>query len=164
MKITWFRILCFINIILIIGILSSCTIESYTAKKYKANDDILFYLNSNGYSELPDSLGLVYIPIKKGNNEFPCKNDIVAFHYVGYFLNGEVFDSSYDKLRPLIVHLGENQLIKGLEYSLLKMDKGAKAKVVLPFYLAYDDMQGAPVPPYSNLVFELELIDIDKNE
>ena len=44
------------------------------------------------------------------------------------------------------------------------MDKGAKAKVVLPFYLAYDDMQGAPVPPYSNLVFELELIDIDKNE
>ena len=59
------------------------------------------------------------------------------------------------------MQLGENKLIKGLEYSLLKMDKGSKSKVVIPFYLAYDNMVNGPVPPYSNLVFELELIDID---
>ena len=42
------------------------------------------------------------------------------------------------------------------------MNKGAKAKVIIPFYLAYNDMENALVPPYSNLIFELELIDFTK--
>jgi FKBP-type peptidyl-prolyl cis-trans isomerase len=149
-------------ITLIISVLFSCSIENYATKKLAANNEILTYLNDNELFASPDSLGLVYIPIKKGNNVFPKENDIVAFHYVGYYLNGEVFDSSYDKSRPLIVQLGENQIIKGLEYSLLKMDKGSKAKVLIPFYMAYDNMENAPVSAYSNLVFELELIDIDR--
>lgn len=161
MKIREIKIVYLLNIILIIGILSSCSIENYSTKKIAANNEIVSYVNDNGYSVLPDSLGLVYIPLKQGNGVFPKHGDIVAFHYRGYYLNGEIFDSSYGKSRPLIVQLGENQLIKGLEYSLLKMDKGSKAKVVIPFYLAYDDMVNAPVPPYSNLVFELEFIDID---
>ena len=148
-------------ITLIISVLFSCSIENYATKKLAANNEILTYLNDNELFASPDSLGLVYIPIKKGNNVFPKENDIVAFHYIGYYLNGEVFDSSYDKSRPLVVQLGENKLIKGLEYSLLKMDKGSRSKVVIPFYLAYDNMVNGPVPPYSNLVFELELIDID---
>lgn len=149
-------------ITLIISVLFSCSIENYATKKLTANKEILMYLNDNNLSVSPDSLGLVYIPIKRGNNVFPKEKDIVAFHYIGYYLNGEVFDSSYDKSRPLIVQLGESQMIKGLEYSILKMDKGAKAKVIIPFYLAYDNMENGPVPAYSNLVFELELIDIDR--
>ena len=140
-------------ITLIISVLFSCSIENYATKKLTANKEILMYLNDNNLSVSPDSLGLVYIPIKRGNNVFPKENDIVAFHYIGYYLNGEVFDSSYDKSRPLIVQLGESQMIKGLEYSLLKMDKGAKAKVIIPFYLAYDNMVNGPVPPYSNLIY-----------
>lgn len=160
MKIIGIKIQYFL-IVLIIGILYSCSIENYSTKKLAANNEIVSYVNDNGYSVVPDSLGLVFISQKQGNGVFPKDNDLVAFHYVGYYLDGEIFDSSYDKSRPLVVQLGENQLIKGLEYSLLKMDKGSKAKVVIPFYLAYDDMVNGPVPPYSNLVFELELIDID---
>ena len=146
---------------LIVSIFCSCSIENYSTKKLAANNEILSYVNDRGYSVEPDSLGLVFIPIKQGNGVFPKDNDLVAFHYVGYYLNGEIFDSSYDKSRPLVVQLGENKLIKGLEYSLLKMDKGSKSTVIIPFYLAYDNMVNGPVPPYSNLVFELELIDID---
>lgn len=160
MKIIGIKIQYFL-IVLIIGILYSCSIENYSTKKLAANNEIVSYVNDNGYSVVPDSLGLVFISQKQGNGVYPKDNDLVAFHYVGYYLDGEIFDSSYDKSRPLVVQLGENQLIKGLEYSLLKMDKGSKAKVVIPFYLAYDDMVNGPVPPYSNLVFELELIDID---
>ena len=162
MKQTSVKIVFVLAIILIVSALCSCSIENYATKKLAANNEILMYLNDNELFAFPDSLGLVYIPIKKGNNVFPKENDIVAFHYIGYYLNGEVFDSSYDKSRPLIVQLGENQMIKGLEYSLLKMDKGSKAKVIIPFYMAYDNMENAPVPAYSNLVFELELIDIDR--
>ena len=74
-----------------------------------------------------------------------------------------MFDSSYDKSYPLIVEIGNGMIINGLEESLLLMNKGAKAKVIIPFYLAYNDMENAPVPPYSNLIFELEMIDFIKN-
>ena len=161
MKIIGVKIQYFLTLILIVSIFCSCSIENYSTKKLAANNEILSYVNDRGYSVEPDSLGLVFIPIKQGNGVFPKDNDLVAFHYVGYYLNGEIFDSSYDKSRPLVVRLGENKLIKGLEYSLLKMDKGSKSKVIIPFYLAYDNMVNGPVPPYSNLVFELELIDID---
>lgn len=161
MKIIGVKIQYFLTLILIVSIFCSCSIENYSTKKLAANNEILSYVNDRGYSVEPDSLGLVFIPIKQGNGVFPKDNDLVAFHYVGYYLNGEIFDSSYDKSRPLVVQLGENKLIKGLEYSLLKMDKGSKSKVIIPFYLAYDNMVNGPVPPYSNLVFELELIDID---
>ncbi len=162
MRFTSVKIVYFLSIILVISAFCSCSIETYSTKKFEANKEILSYVTANGYEVLPDSLGLVYISLKQGNGVFPKDNDVVAFHYVGYYLNGEIFDSSYGKSRPLIVQLGENQLIKGLEYSLLKMDKGAKSKLIIPFYLAYDNMPDGPVPPYSNLVFELELIDIDK--
>jgi FKBP-type peptidyl-prolyl cis-trans isomerase len=162
MKLLSAKIVSFFCMILIVSALYSCSIESYTTRKFSADSEIISYLNNNGYDVSPDSLGLVYIPLKQGNNIYPQYGDVVAFHYVGYYLNGEVFDSSYDKSRPLVIQLGDNQLIKGLEYSLLKMDKGAKSKVIIPFYLAYDNMENGPVPPYSNLVFELELIDIDK--
>ena len=161
MKIIGVKIQYFLTLILIVSIFCSCSIENYSTKKLAANNEILSYVNDRGYSVEYDSLGLVFIPIKQGNGVFPKDNDLVAFHYVGYYLNGEIFDSSYDKSRPLVVQLGENKLIKGLEYSLLKMDKGSKSKVIIPFYLAYDNMVNGPVPPYSNLVFELELIDID---
>ena len=156
------KILYVLTIVFITIVLYSCSIESYSTKKYAANNEIMSYLNDNGYMVSPDSLGLVYIPVKQGNNVFPKDNDIVAFHYVGYYLNGDVFDSSFEKSRPLIVKLGDGLLIKGLEYSLLKMDKGAKSKVIIPFYLAYDNMENAPVTPYSNLIFELEMIDVDR--
>lgn len=146
----------------LMAVLYSCSLETYSTKKQSADSEILSYIINNEYNARQDSLGLVYIPIKKGNEVFPDNNDVVAFHYVGYFLNGDVFDSSYDKSRPLIVQLGKGQIIRGLESALLKMDKGAKSKVILPFYLAYDDVENGPVPPFSNLVFELELIDIDK--
>lgn len=161
MKLLSAKIVSFFCMILIVSVLYSCSIESYTTRKFSADSEIISYLNNNGYDVSPDSLGLVYIPLKQGNNVYPKKDDVVAFHYVGYYLNGDVFDSSYGKSRPLIVKLGDNQLIKGLEYSLLKMDKGSKSKVIIPFYMAYGNMENGPVPPYSNLIFELELIDID---
>ena len=140
-------------------IMSSCSIETYSTKKYDANQEILSYISNESIDVMPKASGLVFIPTDNGNGDNPKLGDKVAFHYKGYYMNGEVFDSSYDKAYPLIVHLGNNSVIKGLEEALLMMNKGAKAKVIIPFYLAYNDREYAPVPPYSNLIFELELID-----
>lgn len=144
---------------MILSFNTSCTIESYVTKKNAADEEIQLYINNNDINLKPNSSGLVFIPIKKGNGIYPKDGDKVAFHYTGYYLNGDVFDTSYDKSYPLVIELGNNMIIKGLEETLMLMDKGSKAKVIIPFYLAYNDMEDAPVPPYSNLIFEVELID-----
>lgn len=152
----------YINLILIIITLlvfESCSIETYVTKKIAADEDILLYINDNSLNVKPNSSGLVFIPIREGDGISPQDGDKVAFHYVGYYLNGEQFDSSYEKSYPLLVELGNNMIIKGLEEALRLMNKGSKAKVLIPFYLAYEDKEYAPVPPYSNLIFEIELID-----
>lgn len=157
----------YINLILIIITLlvfESCSIETYVTKKIAADEDILLYLNDNSLNVKPNSSGLVFIPIREGDGISPQDGDKVAFHYVGYYLNGEQFDTSYEKSYPLIVELGNNMIIKGLEEALRLMDKGSKAKVIIPFYLAYNDMENAPVPPYSNLIFEIELMDFTSNK
>ncbi len=157
----------YINLILIIITLlvfESCSIETYVTKKIAADEDILLYINDNSLNVKPNSSGLVFIPIREGDGISPQDGDKVAFHYVGYYLNGEQFDTSYEKSYPLIVELGNNMIIKGLEEALRLMDKGSKAKVIIPFYLAYNDMENAPVPPYSNLIFEIELMDFTSNK
>ena len=137
----------------------SCTIESYATKKIAADHEIQLYINNNDVNVKPNSSGLVFIPIRKGDGISPQDGDKVAFHYTGYYFNGAVFDTSYDKSYPLVVELGNGMIIKGLEEALKLMDKNSKAKVIIPFYLAYNDMENAPVPPYSNLIFEIELLD-----
>ena len=159
MKITKLRCLYSCLLFVVMLLFTSCSIETYTTKKQDANKEILLYIAENELNVSPNDSGLVFVQIEKGEGECPKVGDKVAFHYKGYYLNGKVFDSSYDKLYPLIVKLGDDAVIKGLKEALMLMNKGAKAKVVIPFYLAYDDMENAPVPPFSNLIFELEIID-----
>lgn len=132
--------------------------------KLDADNEIKTYMTENDIDVIPNQSGLVYIPIREGNGASPQIGDKVAFHYIGYYFDGEVFDSSYDRAVPLIVRLGNDMIIKGMEESLLMMNKGSKAKVIVPFYLAYNDMENAPVPPYSNLIFEIELLDFTKSQ
>lgn len=153
-----FNVFCIIFIVMMIF---SCSIETYLTKKLAADSEILAYIKDNQYDVSADSTGLVYIQLSRGTGQCPKSGDLVAFHYVGYYLDGEVFDSSYDRSYPLIVELGSGQMIAGLESALMKMNKGSKSKVIIPFYLAYNNMQDAPVSPYSNLIFEIELLDIN---
>ena len=159
MKITKLHCLYACLLFVVMLLFASCSIESYATKKQDANKEILLYITENELDVIPNDSGLVFVQIENGEGECPKVGDKVAFHYKGYYLNGEVFDSSYDKSYPLIVELGDELIIKGLEEALMMMNKGAKAKVVIPFYLAYDDMENALVPPFSNLIFELEMID-----
>lgn len=155
-----YRFILFLMFLLIVMI--SCSLENYTTRKNNADQEVLSYLIENKIDIKPNHSGLVYIPIENGQGDLPQLGDKVAFHYTGSYFSGEVFDSSYGKPYPLIIELGKGMIIKGLEEALLLMRKGDKAKVIVPFYLAYDDMENAPVPPYSNLIFELEMLDFTK--
>lgn len=156
--------LLYIIIFSAILVFNRCGIETYSTKIAEADDIISAYILDNNLNVKPEPSGLLMIPVVEGVGETPELGDKVAFHYKGYYLNGDVFDSSYDKSYPIIVELGKGQMISGIEEALIKMNKSSKYKVIVPFYLAYKDMEFAPVPPFSNLIFELELIDFIKSD
>ena len=108
------------------------------------------------------SSGLRYIIEKEGTGISPTSpNDNVTVHYTGMFMDGKVFDSSVQRGQPAT--FGLNQVIKGWTEGVQLMKEGAKYKFIIPPSLGYGE-QGYPgaIPPNSTLVFEIELIKVNK--
>jgi len=105
--------------------------------------------------------GLQYEIIEAGDDssDKPSKESKVRTHYHGTFIDGKVFDSSYDRGQPAEFPVGG--VIAGWTEALQLMNKGAKWKLFIPYNLAYG-AQGSPggIPPYSALVFDVELLEI----
>ena len=93
------------------------------------------------------------------------KGDTLHMHYTGTLQDGTEFDSSIPRGEPLSFTLGSGQVIKGWDQGLLAMCAGEKRKLVIPSDLGYGDSgAGDKIPGGSVLVFEVELIKIDRKE
>lgn len=105
--------------------------------------------------------GLEYKVIKEGTGEKPKAEDKVTVHYTGYLTDGSKFDSSVDRGQPAT--FGLNQVIKGWTEGVQLMKIGSKYRFKIPGALAYGE-RGAPprIPPNATLVFDIELISIQK--
>lgn len=104
--------------------------------------------------------GLQYEVISEGDGgEKPTRQSKVRTHYHGTFIDGKVFDSSYDRGQP--AEFPVTGVIAGWTEALQLMSKGAKWRLYVPYNLAYG-AQGSPggIPPYSTLVFDVELLEI----
>ena len=88
----------------------------------------------------------------------------MSMHYTGTLAKGgSKFDSSYDRGQPFDFTVGAGQVIKGWEQAVPGMCVGEKAKLFIPSELAYGDRGfGSVIPPKSNLVFDIELVAINK--
>ena len=104
--------------------------------------------------------GLQYEIIKKGTGAIPTDNDQVKVHYHGTLLDGTVFDSSIDRNEPAI--FGVNQVIPGWTEALKLMPVGSKWKVYVPYNLAYGAEDRGTIKPFSTLIFDVELLAIEK--
>mgnify|MGYP001395149252 CR=1 FL=1 len=110
---------------------------------------------------------LQYKKIRTGNGKIPDYNDKVFVHYNGYFLDGTKFDSSYDRDSYMTVSV--SKVIPAWIEILQIMPVGSKWEIYVPHYLAYGEagIRGREpgtyvIPPSSTLIFEIELIEIQK--
>ncbi len=129
----------------------------------KAKESGLKFLEENKAKDgvVVTESGLQYEVIKEGNKNKPGATDNVTVHYHGTTPEGVVFDSSVDKGQPS--SFGLNQVIPGWTEGLQLMGEGAKFKFVIPQELAYGaNPRGNVIKPYMPLVFEVELIKINK--
>ena len=108
--------------------------------------------------------GLQYEIIKSGNGIKPSKTDTVSVHYHGTLIDGTVFDSSVERGTP--ASFGVHQVIPGWTEALQLMDIGSKYRLFIPQELAYgaNPHPGGPIQPFSALIFEVELLEINKKE
>jgi len=102
--------------------------------------------------------GLRYKILSEGTGAKPQATDRVKAHYHGTLIDGTVFDSSVDRGEPL--EIGVNQVIPGWTEALQLMPVGSKWELYIPFDLAYGPQGSQAIPPYSALVFEVELLEI----
>jgi FKBP-type peptidyl-prolyl cis-trans isomerase FklB len=103
--------------------------------------------------------GLQYEVIRQGTGTTPTLNDRVTVHYHGTLIDGEVFDSSV--LRGDPATFGVTQVISGWTEALQLMPVGSKWKLYIPYDLAYGSQDRGVIRPYSTLIFEVELLEIN---
>ena len=128
---------------------------------------LLVYLDTMQNQFKPLNSGLYYLPLKQGTGELAESGDVVRINYKGTFLNGKVLESTYDRKQPMEFTLGQQgQVIKGLEYSIKLLNEGGQAKFIIPSQLAYGSTGSSTgiVPPYTTLIYEIELIKIVKQK
>lgn len=111
----------------------------------------------DGVIALPS--GLQYKIVKQGNGAKPTASDRVKVNYKGTLLDGTVFDSN-DGKDPIV--LGVGQVIKGWTEALQIMPVGSKWTLYIPYDLAYGAQQAGSITPFSTLVFDIELLGIEK--
>ena len=102
--------------------------------------------------------GLQYEVITAAEGDKPLATDKVTVHYHGTLLDGTVFDSSVDRGEPASFPV--NGVIMGWQELLQLMPAGSKYKVYIPYDLAYGERGAGSIPPYSTLIFEVELLEI----
>ncbi|MBP6231063.1 MAG: FKBP-type peptidyl-prolyl cis-trans isomerase [Paludibacteraceae bacterium] len=136
-------------------------IEIQEMNKAKTEGEVFLAENKKreGVVALPS--GLQYQIVKLGEGAKPLATDKVKVHYEGFLLNGTKFDSSVERGEPITFPL--NQVIAGWTEGLQLMPVGSKYTLYIPYNLGYGE-QGADkiIPPYATLIFEVELLGIEK--
>lgn len=155
--------------------------ESHAAEQLILDDKIIAdYVEKNNLDATRTASGVYYVIENKGSGPAIEEGDQASVHYVGYLLDGQLFDTSrkdvaeandmYNEQRdefggyePFELQVGTGQVIRGWDEGLSLLGKGDKAKLIIPSPLGYGSRgAGADIPENSILVFDVEIVDVNK--
>lgn len=135
--------------------------QQAVADAARAEGEAFLVENGQRSSVTTTASGLQYEVLESGDasGSSPAAVDSVLAHYEGRFINGDVFDSSIERGEPAQFML--NQVIPGWTEGLQLMKPGDKWRLTIPADLAYGPGGSGPIPPFSTLVFDVELLEVN---
>lgn len=96
-----------------------------------------------------------------GEGKAAVKGALITAHYTGWLEDGTKFDSSHDRGQPFQCVIGVRRVIQGWDIGMMGMKVGGKRTLHVPAHLAYGQRQVGPyIKPNSNLIFEIELLEV----
>ncbi len=148
-----------------VSCMESDPVEEYTAEKeQELLAAYLSDLTTAGYLVNQTPLGVHYVMMTEGEGPFPEAGDTISVQYVGYLMDGSIFDTSfkasYDSTWTYIHK--EVETPAGWEDMMSYMNKGSKMEFVIPSSLGYGSTWQGGIPPYSSLVFVAIMKDVRK--
>lgn len=144
------------------GLVQNYMQQAMMRKAEKAKEAGQKFLADNKTKEgvITTASGLQYKVLKQGSGKQPTAQDRVTVHYTGTLTDGTTFDSSVKRGQPAT--FGVSGVIRGWTEALQLMKEGDKWMLYIPYDLAYGERgSGAQIPPYSTLLFEVELIKVN---
>ncbi len=137
-------------------------LESMRQAKIAAAEALVHkYVEDNDIKVQPSASGVYYIETKKGRGKTVGKGEKAEIHYTAMFLNGQVFDRALDTIVGIVI--GAEQIFPGMEESLMRMRKGGKATLIIPYNQAFGEEGNDIVPAFTPIRIDVELVNI-KNE
>ena len=132
--------------------------EKFGDWKKECEDYMANIAKKEGIKELGD--GIYYEVLTEGNGEIPADSNRVSVQYEGKLLNDTIFDSSYQRGEPAKFLV--KQVIPGWQKALTSMPVGSTWMVYIPQEQAYGERDGGKIPPFSCLIFKIEMLGIEK--
>jgi peptidyl-prolyl cis-trans isomerase A (cyclophilin A) len=127
--------------------------------KARKNDSIAFSLKMNESKATILRSGLKILFLENGVGKKVVNGDKLKVHYKGFFIDGKPFDSSYKRQKPFEFILGVDRVIEGWTEGISLLKVGGKARLFIPYKLAYGNEGYGPIPEKSKLIFEVEIIE-----
>jgi FKBP-type peptidyl-prolyl cis-trans isomerase len=136
--------------------------KTQTENRIKALNEFEEYLTRNGINQAPIGTGTIKVTQREGSGPDAFYGDWVTIHMVQKLMNGTQVENTREN-GAVDYEIGGPYGMKGMDEALMKMKKGERAVVYLPYFLAFGEAGAPPkVPPYTNLIMELEILEIRK--
>lgn len=161
-----FKLTALFLLVITLFITSSCLHdkddERTEEKESSEITNFILLLQDEGYNVDTTASGMYYIMHEKGSGAYPQEGDTCYVEYVGYYINGAIFDASanhYEDETWEVIYK-ETNLIEGFEEAIGLMKSGGEATFIIPSKLAYGGEWNDIIPPYTTLIFDMNMHDI----
>ncbi len=125
--------------------------------------DIMNLVGFSGANNQQQSMNQLQIQdVRAGEGIAAQAGDRLTVHYVGTLPDGRVFDSSRDRGAPFTFTLGAGEVIRGWDEGLIGLQQGGVRMLVIPPEYGYGSNGVGPIPPNATLIFEVELVDVER--
>jgi FKBP-type peptidyl-prolyl cis-trans isomerase FkpA len=148
----------------LIEIMKKEEFDSFLMQKYHEDEDtelelLQNYLNRVNVDKESKVRGIYYVERKEGSGDLIKTGDMVEIFYTGKFIDGQIFDSNYGS-SPLSFKVGMGHVIPGMDIGIQLMKPGGEAMLIIPSRLGYGAKGAVGIMPYSSLIFDIEIINV----